>query len=254
MASSAVSPSPDVPLLRIKRLRSNDPVEALLIHQSCKRLKVQFDYVGTRPDPEPLDIIPQSQSDVKSLTTRRSKNSKDSRRSTKNKQSSKSRYEFVSKNRGNLFCDIVKVEGQENEDTILCNGVPLEEQKEEYVYDFYRTFVHNKEFDLDYVTSVHAQDFVVEADSSNSEIDIDSDDSNDENNYRNDYPDEEDEDQYREDDSGEDCYGLITKLHIDDEFYSGDEDGNLYSRDEDESRNGLSYERYKQRITEEDND
>ncbi|GMR33233.1 hypothetical protein PMAYCL1PPCAC_03428, partial [Pristionchus mayeri] len=158
---------------------------------------------------------------------------------------------FVSDDAIGEIGEVEKPVRKRDDDVILCNGAPLQPAAAlagaecDDVFDFYRVAHPNgelvfedeeeKEWEIAVATKQEMLAYIGAMDGIDLESEPDSEDSNDENNWRNDYPDESSDD---DEDAEDDEYGRRRRRpgQYGDEEYGGssDEDGFRYGGEETE--------------------
>ncbi|KAK4014607.1 probable RNA polymerase II nuclear localization protein SLC7A6OS [Daphnia magna] len=257
-------------IVRIKRRFSQEPVEALLL--ASKRMKVEeslsahvveeniFRFCGTTENEEEnMENIAKLVQKGKLTSHRQPAKAYRSYQPKKQMDpatpSSEKKFKVLNKMRNLDIADSWKIYDLELEEhqqceIATCNGVPLvvekcEVLKEESkcVFDVY--YCEEGTFDDGYIDRLMSvQPYYYHPGEHEEESDnYDTDDSNDESNWRNDYPDTDEEEEGDEDIVGKMC-GLY--LERNDEFSSDDEDF-IYSKDDD-YQPGDAYLDYKKRV------
>ena len=270
-------------VIRLKRRRSQSPVSALKACSASKQARlgdedeVIFTFSATAKNiEEAKELASKRSSSAKAKATPKRR---EERREEEERRRNEKRYKIVAKNRdedrGEEIVDIEREEEEEEEGKVTCNGKEMKREKDltvdaqekyedGYVYDIYH-LASDEGLDiedgflerLNSIQDWEGGDLLLDGEGYRDREDCfedDTDDSNDEDNYRNDYPDEEEYCRYAydsEEDGDDEDFGLdglkISKGGGSDE----EEEGLCYTKkdfEHDSDLHGASYARYKRRI------
>lgn len=271
--------APTRTLLRVKRRRSEVawPGIALESDAPAKRAKCDFALLARQNSAEvaaPPPLTPQNKAAVEKNLQRKGAglSASDLRqqiRQNRGERERRHRLKVVTASREASAFKIIDLEPEnepksDSNEAVTCNGEALIREKnsqdEDFVYDIYEINGEDGESspDIDdaffeHMASIQAfgldaHDLMADYRDQDDDLLADSEDSNDEGNWRNDYPDEE---EYAE--LAYDSDLSVGRLNLgegSDSEGSDDESALVYSRQmkEDEDLHGASYARFKQRV------
>ncbi|XP_066911556.1 probable RNA polymerase II nuclear localization protein SLC7A6OS [Clytia hemisphaerica] len=249
MASADI---PTTTVIRIKRKRQEDPINALVISSDAKKKKTDedlgtetpnlFTFAGTIEEKENTGVLIDKFKQGNLKISKTNKNAKNQRRQTAKDKIKAARFTVVSNKReisDSLADDIHLVDAiateedfpqNDDEEALFCNSVKMIREKlkiddgkrceeEDFVYDLYfapsNTIILNADSEILQLEEYFEQIYVEDEHLGDSEeFYDDEDDENAEENWRNDYPDEDE-------------YG--SSEHERDSFESDEEEDDFYS-------------------------